>query len=97
MAVTICYPTAGANVPGNGGLFSWGTVTPDDQVTGAYAQWQAADDAPVRVDGVPVTAPAPCDWAFAFSNLAVGPNITMYVVANSGEYPVTFTCLGHGA
>ena len=95
MSVTICYPTSGASVPGGGGMFAWGTVSADDSVTGASAQWStAAARTPVTVNGVSVTAPAPCNWAFAFSNVGVGPNVTLTISAASGDYTVPFTCLG---
>ena len=95
MSVTICYPTSGASVPGGGAVFSWGRISSDDSISGVYAQWQSAGAAPVTVNGVPVTAPAPCDWAFEFSSVGVGPNITLTISAVSGDYTVPFTCLGH--
>jgi hypothetical protein len=94
MSVTICYPTPGASVPGGGGVFAWGTVSSDDSVSGAYAQWQSAGAAPITLDGVSVTPPAPCNWAFEFSNVGVGPNVTLTISAASGDYTVPFTCLG---
>jgi hypothetical protein len=93
MAVTICYPTAGANVPGGGGFFVWGLVSGDDTVTGAQASWS---DPPQNVLGVTVPAPTPqCQWAFMFAGVAVGPDITVTVQANSGPVPVTFQCVAH--
>jgi hypothetical protein len=94
MAVTICYPTSGASVPGGGGVFSWGTVSSDDAINGIYVQWQS-DGGPVTVNGFPVIAPDPCNWAFEFSDVGVGPTITLTVNANSGTYNVTFKCVGH--
>ena len=95
MSVTIPYPTPGANVPGGGGFFVWGTTT-DDSVTGASANWQAPDAAPATAVGVPVFAPAPCSWAYVFSNVGVGPDITLTITAaNSGPWVVTFKCAGH--
>jgi hypothetical protein len=94
MAVTICYPTAGASVPGNGGFFAWGTVTADDSVSSANAQWSSASGD--TVNGTAINPPpAPCNWAFEFAGVAVGPDITLNVVANSGTYPVTFKLLSH--
>jgi hypothetical protein len=94
MSVTICYPTSGASVPGGGGLFAWGTVSSDDSISGVAAQWQIPGGVDMAL-GTPVTPPALCNWAFEFTNVAVGPDITLSVAANSGTYNVPFKCQGH--
>jgi hypothetical protein len=94
MAVTISYPTSGASVPGNGGLFAWGTVTADDGINQVYVQWQPPGAAVSTVAGVAVNPPpAPCNFAYAFGGVAVGSDITLYVVADSGTVTVTFRCI----
>jgi hypothetical protein len=95
MSVIICYPTSGASVPGGGGVFAWGTVSSDDSISGASAQWPSASLRPGNVGGVSITAPVPCNWAFALSNVGVGTNVTLTISAASGDYTVSFTCLGH--
>ncbi len=99
MSVTISYPTSGASMPGDGGFFAWGTVSSGDSVTSASAKWQAAaaggevGGAVMNVNGTSISpGPHPCNWAFEFADVAVGPTITLSIVANSGTSTITFTC-----
>jgi hypothetical protein len=95
MSVTICYPTPGASVPGGGGMFAWGTITSDDRIGDGVARWTSGGT-PFTVYGPPAdVTPAPCNWAFRFFNVGVGPNVTLTISAASGDYTVSFTCLGH--
>jgi hypothetical protein len=91
MAVSISFPTQNAMVQGNGGFFAWGMVTSDDKVNQAYVQWTAAK-ATAKVNGTVISPPDPCNWAFAFADVAVGPTITLYVEAQSGTVSVPFQC-----
>lgn len=95
MAIIICYPTPGANVPGGGGFFVWGQVSGGDSVTAAQASW--GTNPPQFVPGVSVAAPAPqCNWAFMFAGVPASPDITVNVQPSTGDpVPVTFKCVAH--
>lgn len=93
MSVTICYPTTAA-VPGSGGFYSWGTITSGDAINAAHVDWTAASSGPMRVNGISSTAPGPNDWAYRFDGVATNIQVTLTIEATSGNYPVSFTCVG---
>lgn len=72
-AVDIRYPPDGAQVPGDGGFFAWGHLTEMDPEM-AQAEVSVGSGMVDRVD-----PPAPCNWAFRFSNVQGSGQLTLKV------------------
>jgi hypothetical protein len=98
-SISISYPTANANVPGQGGFFSWGWATSGVTVNGALATWNGGAKPGVADTGPVVSGVA--TWAFRFGGLPTGTLITLVVTGTANGNPIAsppaqFTCGGLG-
>src|SRR5262249_26489833 len=93
---TICFPTQGAAVPCGGNIYTWGygttTSGPPSKATCTWAPRGSQDGQSVRP--VP-SALTPNGWAYCFSALPRGVDITLTVSGGAGTTAstVVFKCV----